>query len=58
MKTITWYEAEKPEEKKGAKKTAKAGPVYTADVKLAALREDGRPIVHHVEIRGDDDGTD
>ena len=65
-RTIIWYEAAKPAEKTskagkaGAVKTgtAKAAPAYTTDVKQAATREDGLPIVHHVEIRGDSDGTD
>jgi len=66
MRTITWYVAaeEQTAEKKGAGKagkaktgTAKTVLAFTADVKKAAVR-DGRPVVHHVEIRGDDDGTD
>ena len=58
MKTIIWYVA-KAAEKKGAGKagTAKTAPELTEDVKKAAVR-DGRPVVHPVEIRGEDNGTD
>lgn len=62
MRTITWYvaaEEKQTAEKKGARKSAaaKKAPAFTDDVKKAEIR-DGRPVVHHVEIRGDENGTD